>query len=140
MNREDAAASLGVSVSTFKRKCRDYGINRWPHIRKKKVGRPPDQHGEGNTSTACETPSHHVQTGMGGEPVGQNQEANVLRQDFMGGPIALNIESGLIMVARPPDQHGENNTSTGCEVPSHNVETGMEIEPVCQNQEANVFR
>ncbi|KAG5547252.1 hypothetical protein RHGRI_013054 [Rhododendron griersonianum] len=91
------------------------------------VGRPPDQHGEGNTSTARKTPSHNVQTGMEGEPVGQNHEANVFRvfrQDF----------------SIPPDQHGERNTSTACETPSHNVETGMEVEPVGQNQEANVFR
>ncbi|KAG5512851.1 hypothetical protein RHGRI_038677 [Rhododendron griersonianum] len=104
------------------------------------VGRPPDQHGEGNTSTAREMPSHNVQNGMEGELVGQNQEANVLRQDFMGGLIALNTESGLITVGRPPDQHGEKNTSTACEEPSNNVETRMEIEPVGQNQEANVFQ
>ncbi|XP_058214169.1 uncharacterized protein LOC131325756 isoform X3 [Rhododendron vialii] len=140
MNREDAAASFGVSVSTFKRKCRDYGIDRWPHVRKKKVGRPPDQHGEGNTSTARKTPSHNVQNGMEGELGGQNQEANVLQRDFMGGLIALNTESGLITVGRPPDQHGEKNTSTACEEPSNNVETRMEIEPVGQNQEANVFQ
>ncbi|KAG5512864.1 hypothetical protein RHGRI_038690 [Rhododendron griersonianum] len=104
------------------------------------VGRPPDQHGEGNTSTARETPSHNVQNGMEGELVGQNQEANVLRRDFMGGLIALNTESGLITVGRLPDQHGEKNTSTACEEPSNNVETRMEIEPVGQNQEANVFQ
>ncbi|KAG5512849.1 hypothetical protein RHGRI_038676 [Rhododendron griersonianum] len=105
-----------------------------------KVGRPPDQHGEGNTSTARETPLHYVQTGMEGELVGQNEVANVFQRDFMGGPIALNTESGLIMVSRPPDQHGERNTSTACGTPSRNVETGMEVEPVGQNQEANVFR
>ncbi|KAA8546733.1 hypothetical protein F0562_003162 [Nyssa sinensis] len=30
MKREDAANSLGVSISTFKRHCREYGISRWP--------------------------------------------------------------------------------------------------------------
>ncbi|KAF7143444.1 hypothetical protein RHSIM_Rhsim05G0035800 [Rhododendron simsii] len=98
-------------------------------------GEPVGQNQEANV-----TPSHHVQTGMGGEPVGQNQEANMLGHYFMGGPIALDTESGLIMVARPHDQHGEKNTSTAWKVPSHNVETGMEIEPIGQNQEANVFR
>ncbi|KAF7144383.1 hypothetical protein RHSIM_Rhsim05G0025500 [Rhododendron simsii] len=92
-----------------------------------------------NTPTACETPSHNVQIGMEGELFGQNEVASVFRRDFMGGPIALNTESGLIMVSRPPDQHGERNTSTACGTPSRNVETGMEVEPVGQNQEANVF-
>ncbi|KAF7142199.1 hypothetical protein RHSIM_Rhsim05G0037300 [Rhododendron simsii] len=104
------------------------------------ISKPPDQHGERNTSTACETPSHYVQTGMEGELFGQNEMANVFPRDFMGGPIALDTESGLIMVSRPPDQHGERNTSTACRTPSCNVETGMEVEPVGQNLEANVFR
>ncbi|XP_058214190.1 uncharacterized protein LOC131325766 isoform X2 [Rhododendron vialii] len=104
------------------------------------VSRPPDQHEERNTSTACETPSHNAQTGMEGELFGQNEVANVFRRDFMGGRIALNTESGLIMVSRPPDQHGERNTSTACGTLSCNVETGMEVEPVGQNQEANVFQ
>ncbi|KAG5547260.1 hypothetical protein RHGRI_013061 [Rhododendron griersonianum] len=90
------------------------------------IWRPPDQHGEGNTSTTRETPSRNVQTGMEGEPVGQNQEANECRRDFM--------------VSRPPDQHGERNTSTARETPSHNVQTRIEGVPVGQNQEANEFR
>ncbi|KAG5512907.1 hypothetical protein RHGRI_038731 [Rhododendron griersonianum] len=105
-----------------------------------KVWRPPDQHGKGNTSTAREIPSHNVQTGMEGEPVGQNQEENECRRDFMGRQIALDTESGLITVSRPPDQHGERNTSTARETPSHNVQTGIEGVPVGQNQEANEFR
>ncbi|KAF7143984.1 hypothetical protein RHSIM_Rhsim05G0025000 [Rhododendron simsii] len=104
------------------------------------VSKPPDQRGERNTSTACETPSHYVQTGMEGEMFGQNEMANVFPRDFMGGPIALDTESGLIMVSRPPDQYGERNTSTACRTPSCNVETRMEVEPVGQNLEANVFR
>ncbi|KAI8553590.1 hypothetical protein RHMOL_Rhmol05G0027700 [Rhododendron molle] len=32
------------------------------------VGRPPDQHGERNTSTACKTSLHNVHAGMEGEP------------------------------------------------------------------------
>ncbi|KAG5512894.1 hypothetical protein RHGRI_038718 [Rhododendron griersonianum] len=76
------------------------------------VSRPPDQHEERNTSTTCETPSHNAQTRMEGELFGQNEVANVFRLDFMGGPIALNTESGLIMgivkmafyLWRPPDQ------------------------------------
>ncbi|XP_058214173.1 uncharacterized protein LOC131325757 [Rhododendron vialii] len=97
MNRKDAAASLGVSVATFKRKCREFGIQRWPHVRKKKVGRPPDQHGERNTSTACKMPLHNVHARMEGEPVGQNQEANEFRQDFMEHSIALNTENDSII-------------------------------------------
>ncbi|KAG5512898.1 hypothetical protein RHGRI_038722 [Rhododendron griersonianum] len=81
-----------------------------------------------------------AETGMEGELVGQNEVANVFQRDFMGGPITLNTESGLIMVSRPPDQHGERNTSIACRALSRNVETGMEVEPVGQNQEANVSR
>ncbi|KAF7142572.1 hypothetical protein RHSIM_Rhsim05G0037800 [Rhododendron simsii] len=106
---------------------------------------------------------------MEGEPGGQNQGSNECRRDFMERQIALNPESGLIMgimkfsssihfsslsfplvhkyffsflqaVSRPPDQHGERNTSTARETPSHNVQTGIEGVPVGQNQEANEFR
>ncbi|KAG5512863.1 hypothetical protein RHGRI_038689 [Rhododendron griersonianum] len=72
-------------------------------------------------------PQPKNQPGMDGEPIGQNQEANVFRRDFMEGPIAMNTESGLIMVLRPPDQYGERNTSTACEAPPHNVHTGIEV-------------
>ncbi|XP_059317892.1 uncharacterized protein LOC132068334 [Lycium ferocissimum] len=37
-NREEAAESLEVSVSTFKRLCRKYGIRRWPTAKRKKDG------------------------------------------------------------------------------------------------------
>ncbi|KAI8553589.1 hypothetical protein RHMOL_Rhmol05G0027600 [Rhododendron molle] len=182
--RKDVAAYFGVSVSTFKRMCRQQGITQWQNRMGSSgsVSKPPDQHGERNASTARETPSHNVQTGMEGELFGQNEVANVFRRDFMGGPIALNTstaretpshnvqtgmegepvgqnqesnecqqdfmerqfalntESGLIMVSRPPDQHGEMNTSTACERPSHNVQTGMKGELFGQNEVANVFR
>ncbi|XP_058214175.1 uncharacterized protein LOC131325758 isoform X2 [Rhododendron vialii] len=93
MKRGDAAASLGISVSTFKRIRSEFGIKRWPRVREKKVRRPPDQHGERNTSTACKTPLHNVNARMEGEPVGQNQEANEFRRDFMEHSIALNTEN-----------------------------------------------
>ncbi|KAI8553583.1 hypothetical protein RHMOL_Rhmol05G0027100 [Rhododendron molle] len=72
MNRKDAAASLGV-------------------------GRPPDQHGERNTSTACKTPLHNVHARMEGEPVGQNQDANEFRRDFVEHSVALNTENDSII-------------------------------------------
>ncbi|KAG5547251.1 hypothetical protein RHGRI_013053 [Rhododendron griersonianum] len=62
-----------------------------------RVGRPPDQHGERNTSTACKTPLHNVHARMEGEPVGQNQEANEFRRDFMEHSIALNTENDSII-------------------------------------------
>ncbi|KAI8553587.1 hypothetical protein RHMOL_Rhmol05G0027400 [Rhododendron molle] len=138
--REEAAEILGVSLSKVKRTWRTSGRGTWKNGGIKKVWRPPNQHGEGNTSTAREMPSHNVQTGMEGEPVGQNQEANECRRDFTGRQIALTSESGLIMVLRPPVQHGEWNTSTARETPSHDVQTGIEGVPVGQNQEANEFQ
>ncbi|XP_058214216.1 uncharacterized protein LOC131325782 [Rhododendron vialii] len=42
-------------------------------------------------------PSHNVQTGIEGAPVGQNQEANEFRPDFTEGSIPLNAENGLII-------------------------------------------
>nr|GLL43365.1 uncharacterized protein LOC109154494 isoform X2 [Ipomoea trifida] len=35
-NRDDAAKTLKVSTSTFKRACRDFGINRWPNHKGKR--------------------------------------------------------------------------------------------------------
>ncbi|XP_019157793.1 PREDICTED: uncharacterized protein LOC109154494 isoform X1 [Ipomoea nil] len=35
-NRDDAAKTLKVSISTLKRACRDFGINRWPNHKGKK--------------------------------------------------------------------------------------------------------
>ncbi|KAF7143698.1 hypothetical protein RHSIM_Rhsim05G0037000 [Rhododendron simsii] len=61
------------------------------------VGRPPDQHGEWNTSTACKMPLHNVHARMEGEPVGENQEANEFRRDFMEHSIALNTENDSII-------------------------------------------
>ncbi|KAI8553591.1 hypothetical protein RHMOL_Rhmol05G0027800 [Rhododendron molle] len=70
--RKDVAARLRVSVSTFKRMCRQQGIMRWPGMGSSgSVSKPPDQHGERNTSTAWGTPSRNVETGMEVEPVGQ---------------------------------------------------------------------
>ncbi|XP_057511836.1 protein NLP7-like isoform X3 [Actinidia eriantha] len=42
-SRSDAAENLQVSISTFKRVCRKYGINRWPPRNVDKV-RPPASH------------------------------------------------------------------------------------------------
>ncbi|KAG5512844.1 hypothetical protein RHGRI_038671 [Rhododendron griersonianum] len=53
----------------------DHWAGKLPYLKNEltlSVWRPPDQHGEGNTSTTRETPSHNVQTGMEGEPVGEN--------------------------------------------------------------------
>ncbi|XP_057511590.1 protein NLP6-like [Actinidia eriantha] len=43
LSRRDAARNLQVSISTFKRVCRKYGINRWPPRNADKV-RPPTSH------------------------------------------------------------------------------------------------
>ncbi|XP_058214200.1 protein NLP2-like [Rhododendron vialii] len=91
--REDVAKILDVSVSTLKRVCRDKGIPRRQNRASNSVGRPPDQHGERNTSTACKTPLHNVHARMEGEPDGQNQEANEFQRDLIEHSIALNTEN-----------------------------------------------
>jgi len=63
MSRDDAARKLKVSISTLKRACRDYGINRWPPCNMKKVhsSQPlPFQNQEETPRLSSDLPSNQV--------------------------------------------------------------------------------
>ncbi|KAI8536684.1 hypothetical protein RHMOL_Rhmol10G0275700 [Rhododendron molle] len=98
--RKDAAESLGVSVSTFKRICRQHGIEWWPTQRGSRVLKPPDP-AERNASSTFKTLSTHGHTEMENEMVGHHlygmvNEMVEFPSDFCDGPNSWNIENGSL--------------------------------------------
>ncbi|KAK3026503.1 hypothetical protein RJ639_041800 [Escallonia herrerae] len=80
---EDAAASLGVSRSTLKRLCRQYGINRWPSSKRNK----------NNCSLPKPTQMNESTQGTSRHPMVASLEESYFaldeRDELMFGPISV---------------------------------------------------
>ncbi|CAL5433704.1 unnamed protein product [Camellia sinensis] len=98
LTREAAAEKIGVSIPTFKRKCRLYSIVRWPHYRNKKECRSLQQKLAADPDQGAAGAFGHFVTGS------------------HTGAIASNHHNSPC--SKPAKRQREKKTSPSCKTPS----------------------